>query len=156
MAPLFLYFPLASFPFSFKSWEPSYTCIYPVCTLHFNLLVRITEGTCSHVLRSTSVDSQRFVSIMLKCSVLKCIVIVILWVYYMVISLGFILFWHFLTSLLNFLSYFVWLRITDEGSVPEMRILSKSHLIEMVYTSFWDHYIKILRVEMYCNCNFVG
>ena len=25
----------------------------------------------------------------------------------------------FVTSLFNFLNYFVWLRITDEGSVPE-------------------------------------
>ena len=93
------------------------------------------KGTCSHVLRSTSVDSQRFVSIMLKFLVLKCIVIVILWVNY-TISFGFILFWHFLASLLNFLSYFVWLRITDEDSISEMRILSKSDLIEMVYTSW--------------------
>ena len=30
----------------------------------------------------------------------------------------------FVTSLLNFLNYFVWLRITDEGSVPDMRIWS--------------------------------
>ena len=29
----------------------------------------------------------------------------------------------FWTSLFNLLNYFVWLRITDEGSVPEMRIL---------------------------------
>ena len=28
----------------------------------------------------------------------------------------------FVTSLFNFLIYFIWLRITDEGSVPEMRI----------------------------------
>ena len=28
------------------------------------------------------------------------------------------------TSLSNILDYFVWLRITDEGSVPEMRIWS--------------------------------
>ena len=28
----------------------------------------------------------------------------------------------FLTSLYNFLKYFVWLRVIDEGSVPEMRI----------------------------------
>ena len=27
-------------------------------------------------------------------------------------------------SLFNFLNYFVWLRITDEGPVPEMRIWS--------------------------------
>ena len=30
----------------------------------------------------------------------------------------------FVTSLFNFLNYFVWLRITDEGFVPEMRIWS--------------------------------
>ena len=30
----------------------------------------------------------------------------------------------FVTSLFKFLNYFVWLRITDEGSVPEMRIWS--------------------------------
>ena len=37
----------------------------------------------------------------------------------------------------HILNYFVWLRITDEGSVPEMRIWSISNLIrfEMVYTS---------------------
>ena len=50
--------------------------------------------------------------------------IVILWVYY-TIPFGFnLVFWHFLASLFNFLNYFVWLRITDEGSVPEMRIWS--------------------------------
>ena len=30
----------------------------------------------------------------------------------------------FVRSLFNFLNYFVWLRITDEGSVPDMRIWS--------------------------------
>ena len=37
----------------------------------------------------------------------------------------------------HILNYFVWLRITDEGSVPEMRIWSISNLIrfKMVYTS---------------------
>ena len=39
-----------------------------------------------------------------------------------VANLGFSLFRHFFASLFNFLNYFVWLRITDEGSVPEMRI----------------------------------
>ena len=34
------------------------------------------------------------------------------------------LIWHFGGSLFNFLNYFVWLRITDEGSVPEMPIWS--------------------------------
>ena len=53
----------------------------------------------------------------------KSIEIVILWVYY-TIPFGFSLFRHFGASLFNFLNYFVWLRITDEGSVPEMRIWS--------------------------------
>ena len=56
-----------------------------------------------------------------KFSVLKLIEIVIVWVYD-TIPFGFSLFWHFWASTCNFWNYFVWLRITDEGSVPEMRI----------------------------------
>ena len=58
-----------------------------------------------------------------KFSVSNLIEIVILWVYY-TIPFGFSLFRHFLASLFNFLNYFDWLRITDEGSVSEMRIWS--------------------------------
>ena len=56
---------------------------------------------------------------------LKLIIIVILWVYY-TIPFSFSLFGDIWASLfnLNFLNYFVWLRITDEGSVPELRIWS--------------------------------
>ena len=50
--------------------------------------------------------------------------IVILCVYYS-IPFGFSLYLvTFGASLINFFNYFVWLRITDEGSVPEMRIWS--------------------------------
>ena len=56
-------------------------------------------------------------------SVLKLIEIVIVWVYY-TIPFGFSLFRYFLAPLIIFLNYFVWLRITGEGSVPEMRIWS--------------------------------
>ena len=56
-------------------------------------------------------------------SVLKLIQIVILWVY-CTIPFGFSLFWHFLGITFQLLNYFVWLRITDEVSVPEMRIWS--------------------------------
>ena len=49
-------------------------------------------------------------------SVSKLIEIVIVWVYY-TIAFGF-------SSFFNFLNHFVWLRTTDEGSVPEMRIWS--------------------------------
>ena len=65
--------------------------------------------------------------------------IVVLWVYY-TIPFGFRLFgtfWHH-SSTIYITLYFVWLRITDEGSVPEMRIWSimliKSDL-KMVFTS---------------------
>ena len=54
-------------------------------------------------------------------SVLKLTEIIISWVYYSILN-GFSLFRHFSASLINFLNCFVWLRITDEGSVPEMRI----------------------------------
>ena len=46
-------------------------------------------------------------------------------------------FWQFFGITSHILNYFVWLRITDEGLVPEMRIWSISNLIrlKMVYTS---------------------
>ena len=53
---------------------------------------RVIEGTCSQVLRSTSVDS--YVLKASKFSVLKLIEIAILWVYY-IIPFGFSLFRHF-------------------------------------------------------------
>ena len=56
---------------------------------------------------------------------LKLIEIVIMWVYY-TIPFGFSLFWHFLVITFQHLILHVWLRITDEGSVPEMRIWSIS------------------------------
>ena len=59
-----------------------------------------------------------------KFSVLKFIEIVILWIYYMASLLASASFGTFVTSLFNILNYFVWLRIIDEGSVPEMRIWS--------------------------------
>ena len=50
----------------------------------------------------------------------KVVEIVILRVYY-TMPFGLI---FFLASHFTFLNYFVWLRITDEGSVPEMRLWS--------------------------------
>ena len=46
-----------------------------------------------------------------------------LWICY-TIFFGFSLFWHFSNITFQHFYYFVWLRITDEGSVPEMRIWS--------------------------------
>ena len=94
---------------------------------------RVPEGTCtSQVLRSTSFDRAS------KYSMLKLIEIVILWVY-CTIPFGLSLFRHFWVSHFNFLNYVVWLRITDEGSLPKMRIWSilliKSDLKWCIYLS---------------------
>ena len=58
-----------------------------------------------------------------KLSVLKLIEIVISWVYYTIL-LAWASFGTFWPLFFNFFNYFLWLSITDEGSVPEMRILS--------------------------------
>ena len=65
----------------------------------------------------------RSVLIASKFSVLKLLEIVMLWDYY-TIPVGFSLFRLFRDIIFNFWNHFVWLRITDEGSVPEMRIWS--------------------------------
>ena len=63
-------------------------------------------------------------SVLLFCfAVLKLIEIVIFWVYY-TIPFGLNFFRHFRALFFNFFNYFLWLRITDEGSIPEMRIWS--------------------------------
>ena len=49
--------------------------------------------------------------------------IVILWVY-CTIPFGFGFLGHFWDNTFQFLKLLFWLRITDEGSVPEMRIWS--------------------------------
>ena len=54
-----------------------------------------------------------------KFFVLKLIETIIVWVYYTIPS-DLSLFRHFCVSLFNFWNYFVWLRITGEGSVPEI------------------------------------
>ena len=50
-----------------------------------------------------------------KFSVLKFIENVNFWIYYMASLLASASFGTFVTSLLNFLNYFVWLRIIDDG-----------------------------------------
>ena len=72
-----------------------------------------------------------------NCPCLKLIEIVILWVYY-TIPFGFSLLRQFLVITFQFFKLNLWLRITDEGSVPEMRIWSMSLILsdlKMVYTS---------------------
>ena len=73
-------------------------------------------------------------------SVLELIeIVLILWVYY-TMPLGFILYGHFLgASIYNIWNYFVWFTITNEGSVPSMRIwfilLIKSDLKWFIHLS---------------------
>ena len=77
-----------------------------------------------------------------KFSVLKFIEnCIFLWIYDMTSLLASASFGTFVTSLLNFLNYFVWLRVTDEGSVSEMSIwsilLMKSDLKWCIYLIFF-------------------
>ena len=51
--------------------------------------------------------------------------IVMLWVYY-TIPFGVNFFRHFWDIFFNLFNYFLWLRITDDGSIPEMRTWSIS------------------------------
>ena len=73
-------------------------------------------------------------------SVLKLIEIVILLIYYMASLLATASFGTFVTSLFNLFNYFVWLRITDEGSVPFMVHIVNDIRFKMVYTS-WSLFI---------------
>ena len=97
--------------------------------LNFNYLVSVTAGESksppkAHIAKFYGrLRLIRSVLRASKFSVLKLIEIIILWVYY-TISFGFSLFRHFWASLFNLSNYFVWIRITDEGSVPQMRIWS--------------------------------
>ena len=87
-----------------------------------------------------------------KFSVLKFIEIVILWIYYMASLLASASFGTFVTSLFNFLNYFVWLMITDEGSVPEMRIWSILLMKSVEYTSWSLFIFQLLHSLGECHC----
>ena len=73
-------------------------------------------------------------------SVLKFIEIAILWIYYMASISASASFGTFVTFLFNFLSYFIWLKIIDEGSVPFMVHIVNEIRFKMVYTS-WSLFI---------------
>ena len=97
---------------------------------HFTHLVSVTacgpESPWGHMQPSSTVDFSWFVSFRehwSTFSVLKFIEIVILGVYSPSI-LASVCSCTFMTSLANLFSYFVWLRIPDDGSVLEMRIWS--------------------------------
>ena len=77
------------------------------------------EGPILKDLRLASVDLWLFESI--KIFRVKLTEIVILWVYY-TIPFCFSLIYHFWDITFQLFNYFVWIRITDEGPVPEMLI----------------------------------
>ena len=96
---------------------------------------------------------------------IELIEIVILWVYF-TIPFGFSLFGHFLVIAFQLFILHVWLMITDEGSVPEMRIWSISliksdqkwyiHLsrdLNLNLTLWKTHYIELLHFR--CSKQFV-
>ena len=90
-----------------------------------------------------------------KFSVLKCIRIVILRIYYMASLLASASFGTFVTSLFNFLNYFIWLRITDEGSVPEMStwsilLIMKSDLKWCIHLDLFIYFNHISLGECHC------
>ena len=113
--------------------------IISISTFTFNFGSKYKRSVLDLVLPSCTVDFGWFVAFgehqNFPC--LKLIEIVILWVYY-TIPFGFSLFWHFLVITFQLFILHVWLRITEEGSVPEMRIRSISLIysdLKMVYTS---------------------
>ena len=87
-----------------------------------NIIIDLLTLITPFILRIVTLEHQNF-----PC--LKLIKIVILWVSY-TIPFGFSLFWHFLVITFQLFILHVWLRITDEGSVPKMRIWS----ISLIYS----------------------
>ena len=104
--------------------KPSTVCYMQKNKIHFCHCWWTSESPRAHVVKS-GVNFGWFVAFWehqnFPCK--NSMEIVILWVYYTILF-GFSLFRHFWVSHFNFLNYFVWLRITDEGSVLEMRIWS--------------------------------
>ena len=66
---------------------------------------------------------------------------------YYTIPFGFSLFWHFLVITFQLFILHVWLRITDEVSVPEMRIWS----ISFIYMKYDKKWCKHLSRSLYLN-----
>ena len=58
----------------------------------------------------------------------------------------------FVTSLFNFFNYFVWLKITDEGSVPFMVHIVNEIRFKMVYTSWFLFIFQPLHSLGECHC----
>ena len=99
---------------------------------HFTHLLSVTAGgpesPWGHMQPSSTVDFSWLIRIVSRAStfcVLKFIEIVIFGVYPPSL-LASVCFGTFVISLFNLFSYFVWLRITDDGSVLVMRIWSIS------------------------------
>ena len=127
--------------------------IYLACTHHFNHLVSVTAGgpvfpPRAHVAKFyVRLQLMRSALRASKFFVLKFIEIVILWIYYMASISTSVSFGTFVTSLFNFLNYFVWLKITDEVSVPFM-----VHIVKMVFISWSLFIFQPLHSLGQCNC----
>ena len=124
------------------------TFIYLACTHHFNHLMSVTTGGPEFprghmIVAKFYVRLQLILSVLRasKFSVLKLIEIVISWALLHGIPFGFSFFWYFWDISFQLLNYFVWLRITDGGSVPEMRIrailLMKSDVKWCIHLDFF-------------------
>ena len=100
--------------------------VYKTATFKWNFLITKTFTT-NVVWCSTGLNVIfRLICSVLRASnfsVLKLIEIVILWVYY-TIRFGFSLFRQFRDNIFYFCNHFFWRMITNEGSLPEMRIWS--------------------------------
>ena len=119
---------LVSGPLNFEHPSVLLFCLEEVSfhistTWWVSLLVdqKVPEGTYSQVLRSTSIDSYRLRAS--TFSVFKIGWFCTFLVYYTILF-GLSLCRYFRATTFQLLDYFVWQRITDEGSVPGMRIRS--------------------------------
>ena len=146
MAPYFsLLFPNSFFSILLLNFETVTDGIL-ACTHHFNHLVSVTAGGPEFPPRA--LVAKFYVRLQLirsalresKFSVLKFIEIVILRIYYMASISASASFGTFVTSLFNFFNYFVWLKITDEDSIPFMVHIVNEIRFKMVYT-YWSLFI---------------
>ena len=79
-----------------------------------------TETFYAYLTSNTQTDRHGDSSVLPNLKLTEIIVLLV----YHTISFGFTLFRHFRAIISCFWNHFVWLRITDEGSLPEIRIWS--------------------------------
>ena len=106
----------------------------------------VPEGTCSQVLRSTSVDSKRFrafkifnVKLFEICNFVGLLHIPF-WLYLVLAIFG-------ITS--HIWNFFVWLRITDQGPIPEIRIYDPYYK----FNPIWNGVYILVEVSLWISMN---